>query len=70
MCGCVHAQVRVMPNTPCLIGQAASAYVLGNNATGQDAAKTYTLMSSAGGGHTMLCACFGFRNVCTGWQRT
>lgn len=37
-----------MPNTPCLIGQAASAYVLGNNATGQDAAKTYTLMSSAG----------------------
>jgi pyrroline-5-carboxylate reductase len=37
-----------MPNTPCLIGQAASAYVLGNHATNDDAAKTYGLLSSAG----------------------
>lgn len=41
-------QVRVMPNTPCLIGQAASAYVLGNHATHEDAAKIYTLLSCAG----------------------
>lgn len=44
----VAMQVRVMPNTPCLIGQAASAYVLGNHATNDDAAKIYTLLSSAG----------------------
>ncbi len=41
-------QIRVMPNTPCLIGQAASAYVLGNHATNEDAAKIYMLLSSAG----------------------
>ncbi|CAL8466920.1 g6456 [Coccomyxa elongata] len=40
--------IRVMPNTPCLIGQAASAYVLGNHATNEDAAKIYMLLSSAG----------------------
>lgn len=38
-----------MPNTPCLIGQAASAYVLGNNATGEDAEKVFALISSCGG---------------------
>ena len=43
-----HAQIRVMPNTPCLIGQAASAYVLGNNATGEDAEKVFALISSCG----------------------
>ena len=41
-------QMRVMPNTPCLIGQAASAYVLGTHATDDDAQKTYALMSSVG----------------------
>ncbi|CAL5225625.1 g8480 [Coccomyxa viridis] len=40
--------IRVMPNTPCLIGQAASAYVLGNNATGEDAEKVFALISSCG----------------------
>ena len=40
--------MRVMPNTPCLIGQAASAYVLGTHATDDDAQKTYALMSSVG----------------------
>ena len=47
--GPMLAQIRVMPNTPCLIGQAASAYVLGNHATNEDAAKIYMLLSSAGG---------------------
>lgn len=37
-----------MPNTPCLIGQAASAYVMGTHATESDAQKTYALMSSVG----------------------
>lgn len=41
-------QIRVMPNTPCLIGQAASAFVLGNNATGEDAEKVFALISSCG----------------------
>jgi len=41
-------QMRVMPNTPCLIGQAASAYVVGTHATDDDAQKTYALMSSVG----------------------
>lgn len=44
----VGLQMRVMPNTPCLIGQAASAYVLGTHATDDDAQKTYALMSSVG----------------------
>lgn len=44
----VAVQMRVMPNTPCLIGQAASAYVLGTHATDDDAQKTYALMSSVG----------------------
>ena len=43
-----NLQMRVMPNTPCLIGQAASAYVLGTHATNSDAQKTYSLMSSVG----------------------
>lgn len=40
--------VRVMPNTPCLIGQAASAYVLGNHATLEDGGRAYALFSSVG----------------------
>lgn len=43
-----YMQIRVMPNTPCLIGQAASAYVIGTHATEADAQKTYALMSSVG----------------------
>jgi len=50
-------QVRVMPNTPCLIGQAASAYVLGNHATHEDAAKIYMLLSSAGERSAALAQC-------------
>ena len=41
-------QVRVMPNTPCLIREAASAYVLGNSATPLDASRTFALMRSVG----------------------
>jgi len=41
-------QVRVMPNTPCLIGQCASAFVTGNNATDDDSEKTFALMSAVG----------------------
>ena len=41
-------QIRVMPNTPCLIGQAASAFVMGTHATESDANKAYALMSSVG----------------------
>ncbi|KAK9848849.1 hypothetical protein WJX84_005716 [Apatococcus fuscideae] len=40
--------VRVMPNTPCLIREAASAYVLGNSATPLDASRTFALMRSVG----------------------
>eukprot|EP00891_Asterochloris_glomerata_P007368 jgi/Astpho2/7368/Aster-01960 len=40
--------IRVMPNTPCLIGQAASAFVMGTHATESDADKAYALMSSVG----------------------
>ncbi|KAK9841735.1 hypothetical protein WJX74_011101 [Apatococcus lobatus] len=40
--------VRVMPNTPCLIREAASAYVLGNHATPLDASRTFALMRSVG----------------------
>lgn len=43
-----------MPNTPCVIGQAASAYVLGTNATEEDEARTYTLMSAVGACTTEL----------------
>ncbi len=37
-----------MPNTPCLIGQAASAYVLGNHATLEDGDRAFALFSSVG----------------------
>lgn len=37
-----------MPNTPCLIGQCASAFVMGNNAISEDFDKTYALMSAVG----------------------
>ena len=40
--------VRVMPNTPAVIRQAASAYSLGKHATSADALTTHQLMSSIG----------------------
>ncbi len=40
--------VRVMPNTPCLIGRGASAYSLGNHATKQDAQLVGELLSAVG----------------------
>jgi pyrroline-5-carboxylate reductase len=40
--------VRVMPNTPCLIGEAASTYVMGTHAREEDQEKVDALMSSVG----------------------
>jgi len=40
--------VRVMPNTPCLVGQGASAYCLGPNATEEDARLVERLLGAVG----------------------
>jgi len=40
--------IRVMPNTPCLVGQGASAYALGARATGADGELVQDLMSTVG----------------------
>lgn len=40
--------VRVMPNTPCLIGQGASCYALGSAATTDDGAAVGRLLSAVG----------------------
>jgi pyrroline-5-carboxylate reductase len=40
--------VRVMPNTPCLIGQGASAFSLGEHATPEDSQLVNTLLSAVG----------------------
>ncbi len=40
--------VRVMPNTPCLVGQGASAYCLGRSATAEDGALVERLLSAVG----------------------
>ncbi len=40
--------VRVMPNTPCLVGQSASGYSLGPGATAADATLVEELLSSVG----------------------
>jgi pyrroline-5-carboxylate reductase len=40
--------VRVMPNTPCLIGRGASAYSLGPHATAADGEVVATLLASVG----------------------
>ncbi|MEQ1860467.1 MAG: pyrroline-5-carboxylate reductase [Chthoniobacteraceae bacterium] len=40
--------IRVMPNTPALIGQGAAAYTLGRSATAADAALTERIFSAVG----------------------
>jgi pyrroline-5-carboxylate reductase len=40
--------VRVMPNTPCLVGQGASGFALGSAATPDDASFTQALLSTVG----------------------
>lgn len=40
--------IRVMPNTPALIGQGASAFCRGTNATVDDSAKVHRLLGSIG----------------------
>ena len=40
--------VRVMPNTPCLVGQGASAYSLGEHATAEDGALVGRLLAALG----------------------
>src|SRR4051794_19910001 len=40
--------VRVMPNTPCLVGESASAYCLGPGATAADGQLVATLLGSVG----------------------
>jgi pyrroline-5-carboxylate reductase len=43
--------VRVMPNTPCLIGRGASAYSLGTSATEDDGSLVGQLLSAVGVAH-------------------
>ena len=40
--------VRVMPNTPCLVGQGASAFALGNQAKAEDAGWVERLLTAVG----------------------
>ncbi len=40
--------IRVMPNTPCLIGKSASAFSLGSKATSEDAKTVEMLLSAVG----------------------
>lgn len=40
--------IRVMPNTPCLIGDGASAFALGTKATADDGALVQTLLNTVG----------------------
>ena len=40
--------VRVMPNTPCLVGETASAMCLGGQANDEDAENVRSLFSSVG----------------------
>lgn len=47
-CGDRHRVVRVMPNTPALIGRGASAFALGNTATEKDASLTESLLGAVG----------------------
>jgi hypothetical protein len=40
--------VRVMPNTPCLVGESAAAFALGENCLPEDAAVVKRIFSSVG----------------------
>lgn len=40
--------IRVMPNTPALVGASASAFAVGSGATREDAARVQSLLSSVG----------------------
>lgn len=40
--------VRVMPNTPCLVGESAAAFALGENCLPEDAATVKRIFSSVG----------------------
>jgi pyrroline-5-carboxylate reductase len=44
-----HARIiRVMPNTPCLVGEMAAGYALGATAGGEDSRLVHRLLSAAG----------------------
>ncbi len=43
-----HRVVRVMPNTPSLVGKGAAGYALGSKATAEDATTTQALLDSVG----------------------
>lgn len=43
-----HRVIRVMPNTPAMVGQGASAYAPGQHATSKDAALTEKLLGAVG----------------------
>ncbi len=43
-----HRVIRVMPNTPALVGKGASAYALGENATPSDAALAEKILGAVG----------------------
>jgi pyrroline-5-carboxylate reductase len=43
-----HRVIRVMPNTPALIGQGASAFAVGRSATAEDAMVAETLLGAVG----------------------
>ena len=47
------ALVRVMPNTPCLVGRGASAYARGSRATDADAALAGRIFSALGDAHAV-----------------
>jgi pyrroline-5-carboxylate reductase len=40
--------IRVMPNTPCLVGEAATAFCVNRNCDANDRARTGTIMSNVG----------------------
>ncbi|OYW17530.1 MAG: pyrroline-5-carboxylate reductase [Planctomycetales bacterium 12-60-4] len=46
--GAAHRLIRVMPNTPCLVGAGASAFALGESATSADAELVQKLVATVG----------------------